>query len=70
MILFDLFNPIPRLAGSKILKKMTIQEILKAEDKNDNNIIMHKEGVFWRMYEGSAFLFVHNLKAFYNENPA
>ena len=43
---------------------MKISEIVKREE-NNKDIIFHKEGMFWRAYEYSAFLFVNNIK-YYN----
>lgn len=37
---------------------MKIEEILKLERAEERNVMhLHKEGIFYRMYEGSAFLF-------------
>jgi len=43
---------------------MKIADILILENKYPNAIILHKEGLFWRAYEKSAFLFTQNIKAF------
>lgn len=40
---------------------MRISEIVKTEEDN-KAIILHKEGIFWRAYERSAFFFVINVK--------
>lgn len=42
---------------------MSILEILQLEKEN-TSIILHKEGVFWKAYERSAYLFVHHIKAY------
>lgn len=41
---------------------MVIKEIIRIED--NNNIYLHKEGLFWRAYEYSAFAFVENIKGY------
>jgi len=43
---------------------MKIAEILKLEQNNTENIILHHEGLFWRAYEWSAFRFVKHLKPY------
>ena len=43
---------------------MNIKEILKLETDNDSSIILHKEGLFWRAFEVSAFLFVQHVKEY------
>lgn len=42
---------------------MSISEILKLEIQN-TNVLLHKEGIFWRAYERSAFLFIKNIKEY------
>ena len=42
---------------------MKISEIVKIENDN-KDIVLHKEGLFWRAYEFSAFLFVTNIKRY------
>ena len=42
---------------------MKIKDILELENSNINNIILHKEGLFWRAYEKSAYLFTLYIKA-------
>ena len=42
---------------------MGISEILKLEQAN-TRIILHKEGLFIRVYERSAYLFVKHIKAY------
>ncbi len=42
---------------------MKISEIVKREKVN-NNILLHKEGLFWRAYENSAHLFTQNIKKY------
>jgi mannosyltransferase OCH1-like enzyme len=36
---------------------MRISDILIKENNNSGQIILHKEGLFWRAYEQSAYLF-------------
>ena len=43
---------------------MRISEILKKEGKNTGSIFLFKEGLFWRAYEHSAFLFVQHIKKY------
>ncbi|MEA3452096.1 MAG: hypothetical protein U9Q83_09375 [Bacteroidota bacterium] len=43
---------------------MKIQDILELEKNNTNNIILHKEGIFWRAYEKSAYLFTLYIKEY------
>ncbi|MEA3316717.1 MAG: hypothetical protein U9R54_02045 [Bacteroidota bacterium] len=43
---------------------MVISEILQLEQKNDGTIILHKEGLFWKAYEKSAYLFVNFVKSY------
>lgn len=42
---------------------MGISEILESEVEN-SLIKLHKEGLFWRAYEQSAFLFINNIKEY------
>ena len=42
---------------------MKILDILELEQEN-TQIILHKEGMFWRAYEHSAFLFVKHIKEY------
>ena len=42
---------------------MSIVEILETEAEN-SAIKLHKEGLFWRAYEHSAFLFLNNIKKY------
>ena len=42
---------------------MKISEIVKREE-NNKDIILHKEGMFWRAYEYSAYTFVKNIKQY------
>jgi|AntAceMinimDraft_8_1070364.scaffolds.fasta_scaffold17580_2 hypothetical protein len=42
---------------------MKISEIAKIE-KDNENVMLHKEGMFWRAYEKSAYLFVINIKGY------
>ncbi len=42
---------------------MVISDILELEKEN-TNIILHKEGLFIRVYERSAYLFVKHIKTY------
>ena len=42
---------------------MKISEIVKTEQENIQ-IVLHKEGLFYRVYERSAFLFVKHIKEY------
>jgi len=42
---------------------MKISEIVKTEQEN-TQIVLHKEGLFYRVYERSAFLFVKYIKEY------
>ena len=42
---------------------MGISEILELEQENAN-IILHKEGLFIRIYERSSYLFAKHIKAY------
>ena len=41
---------------------MRIKDILQLENSNTLSIILHKEGLFWRAYELSAYLFTLYIK--------
>lgn len=41
---------------------MLIQEILKIESANTESIHLFKEGIFWRMYQNSAYRFTQRMK--------
>ena len=41
---------------------MTIPEIIKEEENNLQSIYFHKEGLFWRAYERSAYQVVKHLR--------
>ncbi len=43
---------------------MKIFDIVKKEKDNSNIVLLHKEGLFWRAYERSAFLFVKYIKEY------
>ncbi len=43
---------------------MKIKEILQIEQKNTNFIFLHKEGLFWRAYERSAYFFTLYIKEY------
>jgi hypothetical protein len=43
---------------------MSIQEITTIEDQNTGEIHLHKEGMFWKAYQQSAYLFTREVKAF------
>jgi hypothetical protein len=42
---------------------MKIIELIKLEESN-SGILLHKEGIFWRAYERSAYRFVNHLTAY------
>ena len=41
---------------------MTIKEILEIENANADMINLFKEGIFWRVYQKSAYYFVRHIK--------
>lgn len=41
-----------------------LQEILSKESENTHSIYLYREGVFYKAYEHSAYLFVKNVKPF------
>ena len=41
-----------------------LQEILKTESENTDKIHFYREGVFYKAYEKSAYLFVTHVKPF------
>jgi hypothetical protein len=41
---------------------MKIEDIVKSRGQNSDSIVLHKEGMFWRAWEESAFLFATHLK--------
>lgn len=41
---------------------MKIKDILQIEQENTDNISLLKEGIFWRAYEKSAYLFTLYIK--------
>lgn len=43
---------------------MSIQEITTQEDCNTGEIHLHKEGIFWKAYQQSAYLFTQEVRAF------
>lgn len=43
---------------------MSIHEIVSIEDRNTGEIHLHKEGLFWKAYQQSAYLFTREVKAF------
>lgn len=43
---------------------MTLQEIIAAENRNTDKIYLHLEGVFWKVYERSAFAFIHRISRY------
>jgi len=43
---------------------MSIQEITTIEDQNTGEIRLHKEGIFWKAYQQSAYLFTREVKVF------
>jgi hypothetical protein len=52
IVLFDCLS----CSGRNFFREMLISEILALEQEN-SNIILHKEGLFIRAYERSAYLF-------------
>lgn len=42
---------------------MTIAEIMSIETNNQNTIILHKEGIFYRAYELSVYLLCTYIKS-------
>jgi hypothetical protein len=43
---------------------MRISDILIKENNNSGQIILHKEGLFWRAYEQSAYLFSKHVRKY------
>jgi len=43
---------------------MKIKDIYSLEQSNKTSILLHKEGLFWRAYEYSAYLFVLHIKPY------
>jgi hypothetical protein len=43
---------------------VSIKEIMGIEADNRDTIYLHKEGLFWRAYEVSAYLFVSHIKEY------
>lgn len=43
---------------------MKITGVLQREHNNTNAIILQKEGIFWRAYEMSAYIFASEIKAY------
>jgi peptidoglycan hydrolase CwlO-like protein len=43
---------------------MTVKEILEIENANTGGINLFKEGIFWRVYEKSAWRFVKNIREY------
>jgi hypothetical protein len=43
---------------------MKLANVISEEAKNTGSIIMHREGLFWRAYERSAFMFTLHLKQY------
>jgi len=41
---------------------MVVKEILKIEETNTGRINLFKEGIFWRVYQKSAYLFIKQIK--------
>jgi hypothetical protein len=50
---------VPRIGGQK---KMSIQEITTIEDRNTGEVHLYKEGIFWKTYQQSAYLFTLEVK--------
>ena len=47
----------------KKLKRLKIREIIELEQKNDK-IILHRDGIFYKAYEISAYIFIHQIKQY------
>ncbi len=47
----------------KKLKRLKIREIIELEQKNDK-IILHRDGIFYKAYEISAYIFIHHIKQY------
>lgn len=43
---------------------MTLAEKVKNEQENRTGIFLHREGLFWKAYEYSAYLFVKEVRAY------
>ncbi len=43
---------------------MTLQEIIATESRNTDRIYLHREGVFWKVYDQSAFAFIHRVSRY------
>lgn len=43
---------------------MILKDIVKAEANNNNNIILLRQGIFWKAYEKSAYAFCKHIKPF------
>lgn len=43
---------------------MTLAEKMKNEQDNSTSIFLHREGLFWKAYEYSAYLFVRDIRAY------
>jgi len=41
---------------------MTVKEIIEIEKTNEGKMYLYKEGIFWRVYEVSLYLFATNIK--------
>jgi hypothetical protein len=53
---FDLFDYLFARSAKFFFEKIGIKEIIQLEQAN-KEIILHKEGLFWRAYEQSAYYF-------------
>jgi hypothetical protein len=42
---------------------MQTKDILALESVSEGCIVLHKEGIFWRAYQNSAFLFYTHIRA-------
>lgn len=43
---------------------MTLAEKIKNEQDNSTSVFLHREGLFWKAYEYSAYLFVRDVRAY------
>ena len=50
--------------SAEFFSRMGIKEIQQIEKANNCNILLLQEGMFWRAYEKSAYLFVKHIKEY------
>lgn len=51
-------------APTNFFKKMKISDIINKENGNTGQITLHREGLFWRAYEQSAYLFAKHVRKY------